>query len=103
MTIQIKEITENDMQDMLSNVGMLASILGFKTIDEITSYQYHACEGLMRFGGSFCKNLGNTLQSADFINAAKIIKHWRSECDEHAELHRLFIKKRNEKFSEAKG
>lgn len=95
MTIEIREMTKDDLDNMLSEYGMLAGMLGFQTPEEFQDFQYHACEGLMRFGGSWATGLGQLLQVSDVNNAYKIIKNWRSECEEHAELHRLFIKKRD--------
>jgi hypothetical protein len=76
------------------------STMGFMTAEHYSDFKYHAQEGLIRYGGSFAKNLGLALQSADVNNAIKIMKLWFSLCDEHCMLHKIFIAKRDARIKE---
>jgi hypothetical protein len=97
MSIEIQEMTEDDLNTMLSYAGIAALMLGFPSLDAYEDFKYHAYEGLVRFGGSFCQALGRVLGASDMVNGIKVVKTWRSECEEHAELHRLFMKTRDKK------
>ena len=57
------------------------------------NFKVEAAEGMIKFGGSFTSNLGGALIRADTINAAKIIKMFRKECEEHATLYKVWMEK----------
>jgi hypothetical protein len=54
---------------------------------------YYAHEGLLKFGGSFGKSLGELLARADHKNRIKIMMMWREDLLEHAELFKVWCAK----------
>lgn len=96
MSIEIKEMTEEDIQDLLLEEEMIAKLCGFETVDEMYQFKMEACEGMIRFGGGFTQPLGYALAHADSKNSAKILRTFRSMCEEHAALHRKFMATRNQ-------
>lgn len=95
MNIQIKEMSELDIEYLLLEEKKQALLLGFKDIEDYYDFKAHAAEGLIRFGGGFAQPLGYALAHADSTNSFKIITNWNDECVEHAELHKKFIANRN--------
>ena len=95
MGIQIIEMTEEDIDNLMSEHIHVMQTMGYLTMEAFEQSKYHAAEGMIRFGGNFMKNLGYALAHADVYNAAKIKSCWRSEWAEHAMLHRAFMAKRH--------
>lgn len=93
--MKIKEIQPEDLKSLFLQHNMMATVLGFKNSDQLEEYKYHACKGLVKFGGSFSRPLGEALASADTGNTYKLINAFREMCDEHAELFINFIKNRD--------
>lgn len=91
----IKEMTDDDVEDMMAEYELKTRSLGFISPDAYEDFKYHAIEGLLRFGGGFAKSLGVTLLHADLNNAAKIITTWFSLLEEHSILHKIWIAKRD--------
>lgn len=91
----IKELTQEEVDEMMDGHLRVVMTLGFLTFEAYEDFKYHAAEGMMRFGGEFTRRLGHALVAADIPNAIKLIKLYWSMCDEHAMLHKIFIAKRD--------
>lgn len=100
MDIELREMTDDDMDRMEHEELMWAIKCGFNSIVDYRKELYHASEGMQLFGGSFASRLGAALVHADYINAGKIAFNFRNEVREHAALHRKFIANRDKKTDE---
>ena len=95
MTIEIKQMTEQDINDLMVEHELGCKLLRFDDAETMGNFRYHAAEGMVRFGGSFINALGHALMHSDLRNTIKIMTHWKEECLEHADLHQKFIEQRN--------
>lgn len=87
MTIEIKPMTEDDINELFSQANALAHDLGFKNYYAMEEYKHYACEGMQKRGGSFTEMLGRALAHADMINTYLILKTWPNMVKEHYELY----------------
>ena len=86
MTIEIREMSEQEVKDMCSEFDLIAVMHGFKDYYEFADSRHSAAEGMIKFGGSFTHMLGHALARADSANSFKIYKAFREMWDEHREL-----------------
>lgn len=96
MTLE-EEVSEEEFLDLEDHI---TQSLGFITYDHYLRYKSNAIEGLITFGGSFAKTLGELLRFADHNNSIKIISVWRNEISQHEMLWRIYIAKREAKVVE---
>jgi hypothetical protein len=96
MTITIEPMTEKDIDNFIMQAETVARLSGFQSLEEMDRFKVDASEGMIRFGGGFAKPLGYALVHADSFNTAKLIEAFRDICNEHAQLWRKFIAKREE-------
>jgi len=96
MTVTLEPMTPEELEQLIIEHDILATLCGFKNGEEMENYKVDASLGMIKFGGSFTHHLGHALAHADSRNTSKIIISFRAICDEHRKLHLDFIKKRNE-------
>lgn len=90
MSITITEMTAEDIRDICAAEELGAIFLGFENIRELEEFKINAACGMIKFGGSFARPLGEALSHADSNNTAIIIKGFRMMCEEHADLYLKF-------------
>ena len=95
--VNVVELTKNDLDEIMTSYNLAAMLHGFEGYKELEQFKYHAAEGLIRFGGSFAGALGNLLAVADSRNTFKILKVWRDELQEHADLYIKYLESSGEK------
>jgi hypothetical protein len=84
---------EDNLGDVLISYEMCAGLAGFKSTREIEQFRHFACEGMIKFGGSFTQGLGHALACADMVNMTKILRYWKVDCKKHADLYLRFLEK----------
>lgn len=92
MPIEIREMTEKDMDDVARSLEIQAVMRCFKNYDEFCEFTRDAYKGLMKFGGSFAHALGELLFYADSANTFKIYDTWTDDLKHHADLVRQYHK-----------
>ncbi len=93
---------DTELDQIYREANAIAILAGFPDFEAIEHFRREAAQGLINFGGSFGKSLGHALARADVKNAAKIIKTFSSECDEHAQLWRKFTAKKSLEIDQGK-
>ena len=96
----IKETHEDNLMNYITMQDDISKLLGFSDINEMEKFRLNAQQGMIQFGGSFARALGYALTHADSVNTYKILKIFRLECEEHAELHIKIMEKRKDQEHE---
>jgi len=76
MTIEIKEMSDNEMDNLMKSFDIQARALGFNDFSEFTQFMSVAAKAMMKYGGSFEKGLAEALAHADPNNMQLIYKTW---------------------------
>ena len=64
-------------------------------VAKLCDERIHAAEGMIKFGGSFTRNLGHALMKADIGNTKKIKEAFPKEWEEHKNLWLAFKEREN--------
>ena len=67
--------------------------LGYMDLNHFLEHKYCVSMGLIKFGGSFSRKIGEALMIADRNNALKIMRYWLQDCEHHALLFKMFLAK----------
>lgn len=95
MSVFDEFISDPEIKAYIDEGEALAILYGFKNYNELAGFKYDASQGMIHFGGSFLKSLGQALVHADTRNGAKIVTSFSSECRDHANIWRTFMAKRD--------
>lgn len=85
--IIIRELTEEDLDEMTLALDLHAKIHGFKDHEDFAIQKHEAYEGMIKFGGGFTHALGKALARADSENSFKIYKAFKDTWNHHRELY----------------
>ena len=88
MSIEIKELTRDDIDEMMQEHLVRAQCLCLESVGALEDYKYNAAHGMIKFGGSFVNFLGQALMRADSKNTLKIISSFRDYCDKYAPIYK---------------
>jgi hypothetical protein len=84
----MKPITNEEIEDYIATHLAYALLTGFSSSEEMEDFKVEASLGMIRYGGSFARHLGEALARADSGNTAKLIKAFRPMCEEFREKYR---------------
>ena len=85
-----------DMEEIENQIEprkLLHDALGFVNVEHYHEFKDHATLGLIRFGNVFHRALGQCLELANTKDAIKIINVWQQECEQHAQLYKIYLAK----------
>lgn len=86
-------LDDDKAEQMMHEYNLKTQTLGFNTPEAYEEYRENVKNGFLCFGSPFLKNLGNALHYADLEDSVKIIRTWRSKCEEYSMLYRIFLAK----------
>jgi hypothetical protein len=84
-----KEIQMDEELENLLELEKSIQQAGYVNLRHFEETRYHTYMGLLRFGGSFAKALGEALSHADHNNSKKIMRYWNDLCEQHALIHKM--------------
>lgn len=90
MSIEIKKMTNDDINELIVELEIASALNGFNGSDEMYDFRHNAAQGMIMFGGSFTHFLGHALARADEKNTARLIRAFREDCEHHAALYKKF-------------
>jgi hypothetical protein len=80
---------DDEAEQLFNKYNLKTKTLGFNSPEAYEDYKSHAMNGMMAFGSSFTKALGKALCHAELEDAVKLIRTWRSKCEEYSMLWRI--------------
>jgi hypothetical protein len=93
-------LDDEELEQRLEPTKHVLDSLGMITIEHFYKFKVNAQNGLIKFGGSFAKKLGELLQVSDNKNAVKIMRVWQNECTQHEMLYRMYKAKEDAECEE---
>lgn len=90
-------LTDDESEQQIHEYTLKTQTLGFNTPEAYEEYKENVKNGFLCFGSPFLKSLGNALVYADLNDSVKIIRTWRSKCEEYSMLYRIFLAKQRAK------
>lgn len=91
MTIEIREMTREELKAAMEEVKIMANLSGFNNWEDMYDFRHFAAEGMIKFGGSFTHSLGHALARADAKNSAILMRAFKEDCAHHAELYKKWL------------
>lgn len=88
MNVEIKEMSEEDIANLMLEHEIKSRVAGFESAEEMDNFKVDASLGMIKFGGTFTHFLGHALARADSNNTVKILRAFREDCTHHAELYK---------------
>lgn len=101
--IVIKEMTEEEVKEMLKACDFQANMLGFDSMDAMNDFKVDVSLGMIKFGGGFAHFLGHALANADLKNTLIILTYFSNDCAHHAALYRKSLKNREKEQEDNDG
>lgn len=68
---------------------------GYMSLQHYQDCKATISQGMLMFGDSFLKSLGQALFHAEVDDSLKILRYWGQVCDQHALLYKMFKAKQD--------